>query len=130
MPDVGDRDHQVFGKSAGAVDADAAGGVAQMPSARQTVPAAAADQMPFAADQFAEFHVVDVAADGGDMADEFVPDHHRGFDGLLRPFIPVVDVYVGAADGGFGDFDQDVVDAVFGHRHIGQGQPLLRGGFY
>ena len=73
---------------------------AQMPPAGQAVAAAAADDVPLAADDVAGREVVDVGADLDDLADELVADHHRHRDRLLRPGVPVVDVHVGAADAG------------------------------
>src|SRR5690606_37148240 len=42
-------------------------------------------------------------------ADELVADHQPGLDRALAPFVPQVDVQVGAADGGFLELDQDLV---------------------
>jgi len=53
-----------------------------------------------------------------DAADEFVPDHHRHGNCLLGPGVPVVNVHVGSADAGAENFNEAVVDAAFGDRHL------------
>ena len=113
-PDVGHGQDDVFGEGSGAVDADSAGEGAEMAAAGEAVAAASADDVAFAADEVAGLEVVDVGADLGDLADEFVADDEGDGDGLLRPGVPVVDVEVGAADAGLEDADLDVVDAGFG----------------
>ena len=99
-PDVGHRQRDEFGESAGTIHADALVLRAEMPAAGKAVAAAAADHVAFAADDVAGEEVVDVGADRDDLADELVADRHRHRDGLLRPFVPVVDVDVGTADAG------------------------------
>jgi hypothetical protein len=63
---------------------------------------------------------VDVVAGRHDFPDKLVADHHRWLDGLLGPMVPVVDVNVSAADGGFFDLDEDVVDSGAGDGHFGE----------
>ena len=53
VPDVGHRQRDVLGERAGPVDADALGVLAQVPAAGQAVAAAAADDVPLAADDVA-----------------------------------------------------------------------------
>ena len=113
-PDVGHGKDDVFGEGPGAVDADSAGEGAEMAAAGEAVATASADDVAFAGDEVAGFEVVDVGADLGDFADEFVADDEGDGDGFLRPGVPVVDVEVGAADAGLEDADFDVVDAGFG----------------
>ena len=110
-PDVGHGQRDVFGKSAGAIHADALRFRAQMAAAGQAIAAASADHMPFAADDFAGVEIGDVGADLGDLADEFVADHQAHGDGLLRPIVPLVDMHVGAANACAMHADQNVVDA-------------------
>jgi hypothetical protein len=74
--------------------------------------------MALARDDHAGRIIVDVLADLDDFADELVADHHRDGNRLLRPLIPLVDVQIGAADGGALDLDQHVVGARFGLGHI------------
>ena len=99
VPDIGIGNGDIFGEGAGAVDADAAGVRAQVPPAGHAVAAAAADDVALAARRSSPgVIVVDVLADLDDLADEFVADHHRHGNRLLRPLVPFVDVQVGAAD--------------------------------
>ena len=55
---------------------------------------------------------------GDDLSHELVAGYHGGLDGALRPPVPLVDVEIGAADGGPLHFDQYVVDAQFRVRHF------------
>ncbi len=112
-PDVGHGQDDVFGEGSGAVDADSAGEGAEMAAAGEAVAAASADDVAFAGDEVSGLEVVDVGADLGDLADEFVTDDEGDGDGFLRPGVPVVDVEVGAADAGLEDANLDVVDAGF-----------------
>ena len=91
---------------------------AEMAAAGHAVAAAAADDMALAGDDHAGRVIVDVVADLDDLADEFVADHHRHRDRLLRPFVPFVDVQIGAADRGALHLDLDVVDAGLGLGHV------------
>jgi hypothetical protein len=110
MPDVGHRQHDVLGERARAVDADAERLGAQVAPAGQTVAAAAAHQVSFAADDVAGEKVSHVGRRRR-FPDELVPDHHRHGDGLARPVVPFPDVQVGAADRRPVDANQHVVDA-------------------
>jgi hypothetical protein len=105
----------VFGERAIAIDADADGFGAQVALAGTAVAAMATDDMAFGRDPVAHFVAGDALAELRDPPNEFVPDNQAGPDGPLRPFVPVVDVQVGAADGGFFQPDQDLVGAGFGH---------------
>src|SRR5205085_11573763 len=96
------------------VEPDARRVRAQVAPAGETVPAPAADHVPFPADELPWMEVADVRSDGDDLADELVADHERRPHRLLRPFVPVEDVQVGAADAGPIDADQHVVDADLG----------------
>ena len=45
-------------------------------------------------------------------------DGHWGFDSLLAPLVPLVDVEVGTADGSLLDLDEDIVHAYLGHGYF------------
>ena len=109
VPDIGVGNDDVFRESPSAVDADPARVRAEVAASRHAIAAAATDDMPLARDDHPRLVVVHIVADRDDLADEFVPDHHRHGDRLLRPFVPLIDVDVGAADGGALDADLDVV---------------------
>ena len=111
---VGGRDAQVLGEAARPVDADTDGVATQMPLAGAAVAAMTAGDVALAGDAIALLETGHVAADLDDLADELVTDRHRHGDGALRPFVPVVDVHVGAADGGLADADEHVVRADIG----------------
>ena len=53
----------------------------------------------------------DFTAAFDNLATEFVPGGQRDRDRVPGPFVPLIDVYVGAADRGLVDLDQDVVVA-------------------
>src|SRR4051812_46045169 len=95
-----------------------------MPPSRETVPAAAAHHVAFAADDVAGKEVVDIRSGLDDFANEFVADRHGNFYGLLRPFIPLVDMHVGTADSGVSNTDHHVVDSDGGLCDIFQPKPL------
>ena len=106
---VGRRDAEELGEGPGPVDADALRVLAEVPAAGQAVAADPADDVALAVDQVALLEALDGGAHLLDDADELVADHHGRLDRLLGPVVPVVDVDVGAADGGLLDPDQDVV---------------------
>src|SRR5262249_8394485 len=74
-PDVGHRKGEVLREGAGAIDADSLGVFAKMPPARKAVPASAADDVPFAADDLADVEIRDVSAHLDNLANELVTDH-------------------------------------------------------
>jgi hypothetical protein len=55
-----------------------------------------------------------------------MPHDHRHRDRLLRPGVPFVDVQVGAADAGFADLDEDIIDADLRLRDILEPESALR----
>src|SRR5262245_23409692 len=129
VPDVGHGQRQVFGKCSGAVDADALGVGTQVPAAGEAVPAAAADDVAFAAHDVTREEVRNVRADLDDFTCEFVPDDHGYGNGLLRPVVPFVDMQIGAADARTIDSNQHIVQANFGHWHIFEPQTGFRFAF-
>lgn len=110
MPDVGLWDRDVLGEGARAVHADALRIRAQVPTTGKAVAAVAADNVPFATDDFAGVEVVNVRTDPDDLPDEFMANDHRHRDCLLCPFVPVVNVDIGTADTGLVHPDEDIVD--------------------
>src|SRR5450755_841392 len=97
-PDVGHGKHDIFGESSVAVHADALRFGAQVAAAGQTITAASADYVAFAADDIAGKEIGDVGTDFSDFADKFVADDQAHGDGFLRPIVPLEDVHVGAAN--------------------------------
>src|SRR5690606_13364513 len=117
-PQVAGRHHDVLGEGAVAVDPDPDRVRAQVRAPAAAVAAVAADDMALGGDALADAVAVHARADLGDAAHELVPDHQPGPDGALAPFVPQVDVQVGAADRGLLDLDQHLVGTGLGHRHV------------
>ena len=109
-PDVGHRQRDVLGESAGAIHAHAGSMGAEMTTSGETVAASSADDVALAADDHAGLEIGDVRSDGGDLADEFVADDEGNRDGRARPVIPIVDMDIGTANACLQDADQNVVD--------------------
>src|SRR5438132_550566 len=80
-----------------------------MPTAGQAVPAMTANDVSFYGDNLPWHEIVDGVADLIDYAHEFVSNHHRNRDRLLRPCVPVIYMYVGAADRSPLDSDKNVI---------------------
>jgi hypothetical protein len=103
------RDREILGESARPVDPDAQGVGAEVAPPGAAVAALAAGDVALARDPVARLEAGDFAADLGDHAAELVAHGHGHGDGLARPFVPVVDMHVGAADRGLADLDQEIV---------------------
>ena len=125
VPEIGDRDAQILGICAGAVDTDTAGAHAQVTPARQAVAAPAANQMTLTGNQVTGFKIMHIGADLGHPADKFVSHHHWHRNGLLGPVVPVINVHIRSADGGFVDLYEHIVDADFRNGHLFQPEPRL-----
>ncbi len=125
VPDVGLRHAQVLGEAALAVHPHPAGAGAQVTPARQAVAAVPADQVALPAHRLAGEKVPDHGAHALHDAGELVPDHQGHRHVLRGPGVPVVDVQVRAADGGFPDADQHVGGADFRLAHLLQPEPGL-----
>ena len=113
-------DHQVFGERALAVDADADGVAAQMAAPGAAVAAEAAGDVAFARHAIADREAAHFLAHVDDFAHILVADVHRHRNRLARPFVPVPDVHVGAADRRLADPYHHVVVADLGLLHLGQ----------
>ena len=105
--DIARGDAEVLRERAVAVYADARGVLAPLDVARVTVAAVAAGDVPLARNALADGQPRHARAERGDLADILVPDDHGRLDVLGRPLVPVVDVHVRAADGGFVDLDKN-----------------------
>ena len=126
VPDIGHRQRDVLGESAGAIDADAACVLAQMASPRQAIATQAAHHMALAADDLAGMKVGDVGAGGHDLADELMADDHRHGNGFPRPIVPFPDVDIGAANAGAHHADENIIDTDFRPRHVFEPQSRFR----
>src|SRR6185437_10202878 len=77
LPDVAHWEHDVFRECPCSIHANALCVGAKMSASCETVTAAAADNVAFAANQFAGMKVIYVGSDFHDLADEFVSDDQR-----------------------------------------------------
>src|SRR5450432_1438905 len=118
LPDIGHGKCDEFGERAGAIHAHALRMRAQVTPASHAIATTAAHDMAFAGYDLAGMEVDYIQADGGNFAHELVADRHGHGDGPLGPFIPLVDVQVGAANAGAQHTDQHFVDADFGLRNV------------
>src|SRR5690554_5774418 len=82
-----------------------------MPLARAAVAAHAADHMPFGRYSLSGLVAAHTGAELDDMADKLVAQDQRWADGALSPFIPLVNVQIGAADRGLVETDQNFIRA-------------------
>ena len=73
--------------------------------------ALAAGHVHLGGDEVAFLHGGDIFADGFDGAAEFVAGNERRMNAALRPLVPLIDVQVGAANGGDFDLHQHFVGA-------------------
>ena len=79
----------------------------------QAVAAFAAGDVAFAGNNVANLEALYARTNLDDLADILVTGSLANSDGVLCPLVPLIDVNVGAADGGFVNFDLDVVGANF-----------------
>ena len=103
------RDGDELSPGAVAIDADTLGVRTKMTPASETIAAMSASDVTFADDEIAFGKTFDVIANEINHADELVADSHRDGDRFLSPGVPVIYMYVGPADGGFYDPNEDVV---------------------
>src|SRR5690242_5028794 len=94
----------------------------------ETVAAAAAHDMPFAAYELAGMKVVDVGSGGDDLAHELMPDRHGNRNRRASPLIPLINVQIRSADSGVRDTNQNVIDSNrrFGYIFEPQARRILR----
>ena len=116
--DVALGNAEVFGKRAVTVNAHADAVLANVLQAAAAIAAVAAGDVSLARHAVAHLDVAHACADFLHHAHIFVTDGHGRFDGLLAPFVPLINMEVGAANSRFLDFDEDIVHAHFGHGHI------------
>ena len=112
----------VLAEGAVPVHAHALGVLAPLDVAGVAVAAAAAGDVPLAADPLADVQPVDARAQLGDFAHIFMADDHGRTDMLHRPGVPVINMYVRTADGGFVDLDEYLSGTRLGNRNLPQFQ--------
>ena len=89
-----------------------------MQTSCQAVTTPATHNVALARDNIAHLKTHDVGAQLDDLAGVLVARRHRGLNRFLRPIVPVVNVHIGATDGGFMDLDQYIVTAHHRNRDI------------
>ena len=102
------------------------GGITEMSPAGKTVSALPTDQMSFAGYNVTFLEIMDIFSDFSNHADKLVADVHGNRDCPAGPVIPVVDMEVGTADGGFKDFDEDICSSGPGNINLFQPESLFR----
>ena len=81
-----------------------------------------ADDVALAGHALPDAQAAHGVAESDDLAGIFMADRHRRRNGLLRPFVPVEDMDVGAADAGLVDLHQNVVGPDLRLRNVGEPQ--------
>src|ERR1700674_4866206 len=105
-PQVDRRHHDQLGEGAVALDSDADRVGAERAPAGQAIAAAPANDMSLGSDDLARLNRRDTFAQPNHLADELVANHQRRMDRRLGPFVPALDVQIGAADARAQDADQ------------------------
>ena len=124
------RDGDKFRPSTVAIHADALGVRTKMTAAGETIAAMSAGDVALAGDEIAFGESFNVITDAIDHADKLVADGHRHRNGLLRPRIPIIYMYVGSADGSLDDADEDVVALDFWNGNFFEPKPRLGFAFH
>ena len=109
LPDVGLGNDDVFCERAVGVDADDLHMLADVRLAGAALQALAAGHVHLGGNEVAFLNAGDFFAEGFDLAAELVSGDERRMNAALRPLVPLINVQVGAADGGDFDFDQHII---------------------
>src|SRR5207237_6679333 len=91
---------------------------AKMTSPSETIATVSTGDVSLAHHEIAVRKAFHVIADSINDADKLVTDRHWHRDCFLRPRVPIVDVHVGPADGGFQHADKHVIAADFWNRNF------------
>src|SRR5690606_33686880 len=98
--DVLGGQHQIVGERPRPADTHRLVAVAELTAAGPAVAAVTAGDVALTGDSLPDRDALDFVAHRLDPAHELVPHHQRHGNRCLRPFVPFIDVDVGAADGG------------------------------
>ena len=112
------RDDDELGPGAIAIYADALGVWTKMTPAGEAIATMAAGNVTFADDEIAFSKTSYVIADPINHSDKLMANGHRHGDRFLGPGVPVIYMYVRAADRGLEDADEDVVARNFRNRNL------------
>ena len=118
MPTIRLRDGHELGPRAIAIYADALGVWTKMTPAGEAIATMAAGNVTFADDKIAFGKTFDVIADPINHSDKLMAYGHRHGDRFLGPGVPVIYMYVRAADGRLEGADEDVVAPNFRNRNL------------
>src|SRR5690606_15088019 len=122
LPDVGRGHHHIGGEAPVPVDATNLDVLANVGLAGPAVGAPAAGEVHLGGDGGAHGEAlgVDPGAQGGQAPAELVAEDEGELEAGLGPGVPLVDVDVGAADGGGGHLDEDLPRTGMGHGPLHQ----------
>ena len=112
------RQRDVFGKAAWPVHPNPHRVSAQMTGSGAAVTAVAAGDVAFPTHPLAHAQALHMASNFGNTPDKLMTGDHWHRNSLLRPFIPVINVHVGAANRALGHLNQYVIGPDLGHRSI------------
>src|SRR5690606_25830397 len=106
----------------GAIHANPLSIATQMTPPGPAITAKTTGNMPFARHAVADVEPADLLPDLNDLAHIFMAHMHGNRNRLAGPVVPLPDMNIGAADGGFPNLDQDIVMANNRPLDIGQCQ--------
>jgi len=96
----------------------------------KTIAAMSTSDVTFADNKIARRKAFHVIADKIDHADKFMADRHRHRNRFLRPWVPIIDVDVCAADGCLHDANEHIVTVNFGNGNFFEPKPWLGPAFH
>ena len=108
LPDIRFWNDHVFGEGAVSVDADDLHELADVGFAGAALEALAASHVHLGGNKIAFLDAGHFVAEGHDFAAELVPRDQRRMNAVLRPAVPLINVEIGATDGGHLNLDQDI----------------------
>ena len=126
LPHIFCRNHKILRECTVTVDADAFRLTAEMAASGKAVAAVPADDMSLARHTLAELKALDILTELHDFAHVLMPDGHRRMNGMLGPFVPVVNMQIRAADRCLFYLDFDVVLSDRRNRNLAHPKSPLR----
>ena len=126
MPTIRLGDGHELGPGTIAIYADALGVWTKMTPAGEAIATMAASNVTFANDEITFSKTSHMIADPINHSDKLMADGHRHGDRFLCPGVPVIYMYVGAADGCLEDANEDIVTRNFWNRNLLEPQTGLR----
>ena len=124
------RNTEIFGKRRPSVHTNTVRITTQVPTPSPTIPTVPTRDVAFTRHPLPDLEASNMAADLGNLSDEFMADNHRHWDGTLRPLIPFVDVDIRSADGRLANLDEEVIRTDLRFRYILHPDANFRFGFH